>query len=33
VHRLGENDPNLVLKFAVNILSIVGANILYNLFL
>jgi hypothetical protein len=32
VHRLSENDPNLVLQFVVNILSIVGANILHKLF-
>jgi hypothetical protein len=32
VHKLSENNPNLVLQFIVNILSIVGANILYKLF-
>jgi hypothetical protein len=32
VRRLSENDPNLLLQFVVNILSIVGANILYKIF-
>jgi hypothetical protein len=31
VHRLSENNPHLVLQFIVNILSIVGATIMYKL--
>jgi hypothetical protein len=32
VHMLSKNNPNLFLQFVVNVLSIVGANILYKLF-